>query len=609
MSLETLSHGAVNPTRIITSMSFFNDQSDSTEPMDPRQIQQVALEKIRYMHGFAKTSTPATIIAPLLCIPLFDTVDLGRTFHIWLGLMAVAVVIRIFLVRSIRLDDDASTNFAKLNWAVGIVTSVWGLGWLMLVPGMDPVNYLIYQVISLTVLFVGMVGYCVHWKTFFSFALPLKITELLFIVVHSQFIIWPIAIGSLVNFYLALKMGFFFSKSWEKSMALRFKNEKLFDQLVQEKNVSVAANIAKSEFIATASHDLRQPMQAINIFVELLNLNNLKEVEKSIFLKMRSSITVLNKMFNTLLDISKLDSKLDTAYANFELDAMLDDLMPSFQQLAAEKKLDLRFNHAHFLIHGDANLLSQVLINLLSNALQYTSKGGVTVNFSDDKGKLVLTVADTGCGIPEEDLPFIYQEFFRSQRSRPQHDGLGLGLSIVSRILHRTGGSVSVQTEKDKGTVFTVHTHFDITGMAVDSTPQLEPVTQAPLTSAKESPESLHLGILENDSALMYAYLEFFVSQGYVVHPIPHEEAEFKHALLTIPKLDFILSDYRLGDKDGIFFIEQLREEFNQAIPACIVTADTAPQHLTLFKQLDIEVLYKPMDIASIARFVGSRIG
>lgn len=599
----------MNPTRIISRMSFFNDQSDSTEPMDSRQVQQVALEKISYMHGFAKTSTPATIIAPLLCIPLFDSVDLGSNFHIWLGMMVVAVMVRIFLIRSIRFDDDAATNFAKLNWAVGIVTSVWGLGWLMLVPGMDPVNYLIYQVISLTVLFVGMVGYCVHWKTFFSFALPLKITELLFIIIHSQFIIWPIAIGSLVNFYLALKMGFFFSKSWEKSMALRFKNEKLFDQLVQEKNVSVAANIAKSEFIATASHDLRQPMQAINIFVELLNLNNLKEVEKSIFQKMRSSITVLNKMFNTLLDISKLDSKMDTAYATFELDAMLDDLIPSFQQLAAEKKLDLRFDHEHFMIHGDANLLSQLLINLLSNALQYTTSGSVKVNFSNDQGKLVLTVSDTGCGIPEEDLPFIYKEFFRSQRSRPQHDGLGLGLSIVSRILHRTGGSVSVETEKDKGTVFTVHTHFDITGMAADSTPQLDPDTQAPLTSAKESPDSLHLGILENDSALMYAYLEFFVSQGYVVHPIPHEEAEFKHALMTIPKLDFILSDYRLGDKDGIYFIEQLREEFNQAIPACIVTADTAPQHLTLFKQLDIEVLYKPMDIASIAKFVGNRIG
>ena len=227
-------------------MIYHHDQSDPTEHMDERQVQQVALEKISYMHGFAKSSTAATIIAPLLCIPLFDRVELGSRFNIWLGLMAAAVLIRIVLIRSIRLEDKTSTNFAKLNWAVGVVTSVWGIGWLMLVPDMDDVNYLIYQVISLTVLFVGMVGYCVNWKTFYSFALPLKITELLFTIIHSDVIIWPIAIGSVVNFYLALKMGFFFSKSWEKSIALRLKNEKLFDRLDQEYNVSVAANIAKS---------------------------------------------------------------------------------------------------------------------------------------------------------------------------------------------------------------------------------------------------------------------------------------------------------------------------------------------------------------------------
>lgn len=590
-----------------------SDQSDPTEHMDEHQLQRVALEKISYMHGFAKSSTAATIIAPLLCIPLFASIDLGQKFNIWLGLMSVAILIRIILIRSIRLEDNSRTNFVKLNWAVGVVTSVWGIGWLMLVPEMDAVNYLIYQVISLTVLFVGMVGYCVHWKTFFSFALPLKITELLFTIIHSDTIIWPIAMASLVNFYLALKMGVFFSKSWEKSIALRFRNENLFEQLVEEKNVSVAANIAKSEFIATASHDLRQPMQALNIFVELLNPNNLKETEKSIFLKMRSSINVLNRMFNNLLNISKLDSRLDTVYASFELNAMLDDLIPPFQQLAIDKNLDLQFRYDRFQVHGDASLLSQMLINLLSNAIQYTSKGHIMVTFINDHGKLVLTVEDTGCGIPEEDLPFIYNEFFRSQRSRPQHDGLGLGLSIVSRIVKRIGGNVSVRTEKDKGTAFRVHTNFDITGQSEKASQQTGPDFLRPQTKAhanlNEADGVLHLGILENDSSLMYAYLEFFVTQGYAVHPIPYEEDEFKNALMTIPKLDFILSDYRLGDKDGIYFIEQLREEFNQAIPACIVTADTAPQHLALFKQLDVEVLYKPIDISSISKFISSRIG
>ena len=171
---------------------------------------------------------------------------------------------------------------------------------------------------------------------------------------------------------------------------------------------------------------------------------------------------------------------------------------------------------------------------------------------------------------------------------------------------------MSVRTEKDKGTAFCVHTNFDITGLSDSTSQDTADVVLSNASShapAKPLVDVIHLGIIENDNALMYAYLEFFVSLGYAVHPIPHEEDAFKNALMTIPKLDFILCDYRLGDKDGIYFIEQLREEFNQTIPACIVTADTAPQHLALFKKLDIEVLYKPIDIASISKFIASRIG
>jgi hypothetical protein len=178
-------------------------------PSELHLNEQVAIEKISYMHTFAKSSTVATIVAPLLCIPLYDTVEFGQKFYIWLALMAVAVAVRIYLIQSIRLDNKISTNFTKLNWAVGIVTFVWGIGWLMLVPNMEWVNYLLYQIISLTVLYVGMVGYCVNWKTFYSFAMPLKIPELLFILMNFQFIIWPIAIGSMVTFYLALRMGFY----------------------------------------------------------------------------------------------------------------------------------------------------------------------------------------------------------------------------------------------------------------------------------------------------------------------------------------------------------------------------------------------------------------
>ena len=588
---------------------------DPGEMSDPHLLDQVAEEKLAYMHKFAKSSTVATILAPILCVPLYIDATEAILFNTWFVLMALAVSIRIFLVHSIDLAGDKTRNFKLLNWAVGIVTLMWGMGWLILVPSMDPVNYLIYQIISLTVLFVGMVGYCVHWRTFFSFVLPLKIPEVFFTIIYYNFIVWPIALGSLVAFYLALKMGYLFSQSWERSISLRFRNETLFNDLVIEKDASVAANAAKSDFIATASHDLRQPMQAINIFIEMINLNQLKEKEAGIFKKMRASIGVLNHMFNTLLDISKLDANFDYVENFFDLNSFVQDIQISFGQLAEDKGLLLRFEYQNCMVLGDAGLMGQVLRNLLSNAIQYTSEGQVTVRFWQENRKFIFSVEDTGCGIPAEDLPFVYKEFFRSEHSRSHYDGLGLGLTIVSRVIDRIGGTISVESFVSKGSIFTIRTNSQVTEekLAIENHQAKLPIHQGGAQQSNADPFALsnttHLGLIENDRALLDAYSQYFTAAGYTVHLIPHTEAEFNEMLLNLPKLDFILSDYRLGNKDGAYFIKRLREEFNDNIPACILTADTSPNNLSKFKELEIEVLYKPIDVSSIGRFVSSHVG
>lgn len=117
-----------------------------------------------------------------------------------------------------------------------------------------------------------------------------------------------------------------------------------------------------------------------------------------------------------------------------------------------------------------------------------------------------------------------------------------------------------------------------------------------------------HLGILENDEALLQAYYQYFTQAGYTVHIVPYEETAFHECLALLPPLDFIVSDFRLGPKDGLYFIQQLREEFNQDIPACIVTADTSPQHLDLFSQHNIDVMYKPIDIHLVEKFIAAHI-
>ena len=576
---------------------------------------QVAIEKLKYMHQFAQSSTVATILAPLLCIPLYLSIVSDLRFYTWFALMTAVVLIRILLVRRIEVDKNIQTNFTLLNWGVGLVTLVWGLGWLILVPAMDPVNYLIYQIISLTVLFVGMVGYCVNWRTFFCFVLPLKIPELIFTIIYYQFIIWPIALGSMVAFYLALKMGFLFSKFWEKSISLRHSNETLITELIAEKDASVAANLAKSEFIATASHDLRQPMQAINIFMEMISTLHLKPEDASIFKKMRLSINLLNKMFNTLLDINKLDSNaVVVAQNNFDLDSVLDEIKESFYPLAQDKGIDLVFDYQNQLVTGDAVLLMQILRNLLANAIQYTQKGVIHVAFTEQEQRLVLSVSDTGCGISEQDLPFIYKEFFRAENSRAQHDGLGLGLSIVSRIAKIIRAELTVESMMGQGSTFTVKTNYPvIQPLEVDAAKHpslhhgLADALQMPAATYTPAHEK-HLGIMENDLALVDAYAQFFSNCGFVVHRLPFVEADFYTELLNVPKLDFILSDYRLADKDGVYFIQKLRDEFNSEIPACILTADTSPHHLVLFNELNIQVLYKPIDVKDVLKFIVERL-
>ena len=190
----------------------------------------VAKEKLGYMLDYAKTSTVATIVAPLLCIPLYSDNTPELLFKSWLVLMAIVVLVRLQLIRVIKASSDINHKFTLLNIAVGSVTFVWGLGWFIFVIAKDPISYLLYQIICLTILFVGMVGYCVNWKTFCAFIVPLKGLEIIFLVMNYQHIIWPISVGSMVAFYLALKMGFLFSKSWERSFSLRLKNDTLYEQ-------------------------------------------------------------------------------------------------------------------------------------------------------------------------------------------------------------------------------------------------------------------------------------------------------------------------------------------------------------------------------------------
>lgn len=574
---------------------------------DPSNSEQSAKkEKLRHISSNAKTNTPASILAMFLCALLYVQTTQAAWLHTWLGWMTLAIAARHFLTKLTDINSDLETNFQFLNLGLGLVPLGWGIGWFIFVNSSDQSSYLTYLMISQTVLFVGMATYCINWPSFLCFLLPLKIPELIYTAYNYQEDYLHVYLMSLVAFGLAIKIASRLSQLWESSVDLRLSNASMIDQLTVEKNASIAANIAKSEFIATASHDLRQPMQSINIFVDTIESKNLPEFENRIFSRMRQSITVLNKMFNTLLDISKLDSEVQTATVDFSVAQLIADLTSHFSDLAKEKNLSLEFDFVEMSVRGDSGLTAQIFRNLLANALQYTDHGRIVVKIgTDEEGCLIFSVQDTGQGISTEDLPIIFREFFRSESARSHHDGLGLGLSIVNRIVQKIGAVCTVRSELGQGSLFTVKTRFPVSAVR-SSLGEFKGEAKAKklVDGSNMSAFSATIGIIENDLSLKHAYQQYFVQAGYSVFLIPHEKNAFIECLATLPQLSFILSDYRLAEHSGVFFIQKLREEFNENIPACIVTADTSPKHLKLFDQLNIDVLYKPVEIALVESLI-----
>lgn len=212
---------------------------------------------------------------------------------------------------------------------------------------------------------------------------------------------------------------------------------------------------------------------------------------------------------------------------------------------------------------------------------------------------------DTGCGISQADCELIFKEFFRAEQTRALHDGLGLGLAIVKRLTQLIDATLSVKSRLGSGTTFLLQTKYTLSQelehqamMPAYATTSVEPVSSAASTGSK------HIAIIEDDEALLDAYQKLFSAAGFVVHTIPIVHAELSNSLLTVDRLDFVLSDFRLGAKNGVDFIQSIREEYNAEIPALLLTADTSPQHIQMFSDLNIRVLYKPIKSKEILDYV-----
>jgi PAS domain S-box-containing protein len=359
----------------------------------------------------------------------------------------------------------------------------------------------------------------------------------------------------------------------------------------QARETADRANLAKSRFLATASHDLRQPLQTLALLngtmrrlisdAELLEANSQQE----------QAIGAMSRLLNALLDISKLESgTIKPEPTDFKVAALFEELNREFSRSAADKGLQLQIETSGHIAHCDPSLVEQVLRNLVSNAIKYTRQGEVRMRCLDESPVVRIEILDTGIGIPDDQIPYIFDEFY--QVGVPTHslrDGYGLGLNIVQRIVNLLTLHLDVRSVVGKGSVFTLSLPAGMDRIGAADVESDRPPSSPPPLAAQQ-----HVLLVEDDPAVRNATRMLLRVEGYRVTAV----ATIAEALQSAEKedIDLLITDYHLaGNEIGTALITALRNRLGSALKTVLVTGDTSSAVKELPSDPYLRVASKPI--------------
>ena len=369
-------------------------------------------------------------------------------------------------------------------------------------------------------------------------------------------------------------------------------------ELTAQKDAAEAAVLAKSRFLAAASHDLRQPLHALTLLIAALRERTLEGEARRLVEHIDDSASALEGLLNALLDLSKLDAGVVTAHTEcFPAQRTLDNLSRQFAPQAWEKGLRLRIHDSAYYLRTDPVLLERILNNLVSNALRYTDRGGVLVGLRRTSRGVRFEVWDSGRGIPVAFRERIFEEYFQLENPERHRDkGLGIGLAIVSRLAHLLGSGVEVKSTPGHGSCF----RFQVACcQPPEQRLEMEPIAfTLPLAGTL-------VAFIDDDEQILEAMMQVFEQWG-VEMAAGSEVEEVRDELRELGRApDLILSDYRLrGGRTGIEAVRLLRAAFGESIPAALITGDTAPETIQAIAASGLALLHKPLKPAKLRAFL-----
>jgi signal transduction histidine kinase/CheY-like chemotaxis protein len=362
------------------------------------------------------------------------------------------------------------------------------------------------------------------------------------------------------------------------------------------------ANLAKSRFLATASHDLRQPLQTLGLLNGALRRMVTDEECREVIDQQELAVDAMSRLINALLDISKLESgAIKLELTAFEIGPLFEELRREFAGMASSKGLRFSTDSPLGFVYSDPALIGQVLRNLVSNAIKYTRSGSVELRCETCAPNLRVEVRDTGVGISAEQLPHVFEEFYPVGVSpNSSREGYGLGLSIVQRIARLLDLKVDVKSVPDKGSVFSVELPI---AHDVGATPAVSGLSFTPDTRAGGS---FNLLLVDDEPGVLNAMRILLRIEGYRVVTAP-SAAEAQELLRDGVEFDLIITDFHLEEgRTGTQVISVAREMLGESLKAILVTGDTSSAVRELQCDDRLRITSKPINSSELLALVKS---
>ncbi|MBL4671566.1 MAG: response regulator [Arenicella sp.] len=559
--------------------------------------------EVMFSHVFFTGNFSVLIMA--VCALLMRNTENFNDMLIWVSINAVFVMMRWFCVFKpfSKLTNPSEEDYRRNYWflmaAWFISGSIWGVGAYSFLPaGNEPELFITFITIYVGVTTGNMPNFSSSVLAGILFIYPAILGLSVKVYEYGYYYFFFVTLVYLIYTTIVLVR---LTRIIGKSISLDVQNGELLKQVTVEKENAESASQDKSRFLAAASHDLRQPLNSLGLFLFSLRKRFTKaDTAKVEFLDgADNAFKSLSELLTSLLEISRFDDgSINVNHQPVRIADVSKPVIAEFESICGSKGLLLSDNLTNTTVTTDPVLFVRMLRNLIDNAIKYTHHGSVTINESLENGQLTISVVDTGIGIESKELIQIFDEYHQiANKRRNRREGIGLGLSIVKKMSQLLEHPVKVTSEIGVGSSFSIT-------LPVSS---IEPAELIKADEERASLYGLQVLVIDDESEVLIAMrgaLESLGCEASCAETLEQAVEQYKLA-----KPDIILSDFRLHQtSNGVQVIEKLRQQFGSNVPAIIISGDRSTELKDELKNTGLGLLAKPISPDKLHKMILSML-